>query len=372
MTQQTRQVQNKSATTMPQGSIIVRQLFVALLGLVVVLVLLWLGFLYLRAARTASILNAVVAIIWGVGGVGALFGITNMLIEALPGRARDRVRPLLFVGPGVAILFLFLTIPTLITLYQSFFNNDTTQFVGLNNYIATFTDRSMLESFRNNVLWLFLGTGFCVSFGLLIAVLADRSKFETIAKAIIFMPMAISLVGASVIWKFMYAYAPPGQPQIGLQNALLSVFGISPQSWLTLQPWNNLFLIIVLIWGSTGFCMVLFSAALKGVPTDLLEAARVDGATEVQSFFAITIPYIQGTILTVTTTTAIGTLKIFDVVFVMTGGQYGTSVVGTEFYRQFFTNRNFGFGAAIAIVLFIAISPVLVHNLRQLQKQEGF
>jgi alpha-glucoside transport system permease protein len=170
----------------------------------------------------------------------------------------------------------------------------------------------------------------------------------------------------------MYAYAPPGQPQIGLLNAVLTAFGLTPQSWLTLQPWNNLFLVLVMIWGSTGFCMVLFSAALKGVPVDLLEAARVDGATEIQAFFRIIIPYIQGTILTVTTTTAIGTLKIFDVVFVMTGGQYGTSVIGTEFYRQFFTNRNFGYGAAIAIVLFVAISPVMVYNLRQLQKQEGF
>jgi len=260
----------------------------------------------------------------------------------------------------------------LITLYQSFMNNDSSRFVGLNNYIATFTDRSMLESFRNNLIWLFVGTASSVGLGLLIAVLADRSKFETLAKAIIFMPMAISLVGASVIWRFMYAYAPPGQPQIGLLNAVLSGLGLPPQSWLTLQPWNNLFLVLVMVWGSTGFSMVLFSAALKGVPADLLEAARVDGATEVQAFFRIIIPYIQGTILTVTTTTAIGTLKIFDVVYVMTGGQYGTSVVGTEFYRQFFTNRNFGYGAAIAIVLFLAISPVMVYNLRQLQKQEGF
>jgi len=184
--------------------------------------------------------------------------------------------------------------------------------------------------------------------------------------------MAISLVGASVIWKFMYAYAPADQPQIGVQNAILQAFGVEPQSWLTLQPWNNMFLILVLVWGSTGFAMVLFSAALKGVPGDLIEASRVDGATEFQAFFAIVIPYIQGTILTVTTTTAIGTLKIFDQVWVMTGGQYGTSVVGTEFYRQFFTNGNFGYGSAIAIVLFIAISPVLIYNLRQLRKQEGF
>ena len=372
MIQQTGKAERRPASSQAASGWSASQFLIALLGLAVVLALLWLGFGYLRRTTTASIVNAIIAIVWGVGGVGALFVAGNMLIESLPHRLRTQIRPFLFFLPGVGILFLFLTIPALITLYQSFFNQDSTRFVGLANYVATFSDRSMLESFRNNLIWLFLGTASCVFFGLLIAVLADRSRFETLAKAIIFMPMAISLVGASVIWRFMYAYAPPGQPQIGLLNSVLSAFGFQPQSWLTLQPWNNLFLVLVMMWGSTGFCMVLFSAALKGVPADLLEAARVDGATEVQSFFKIIIPYIQGTILTVTTTTAIGTLKIFDVVWVMTGGQYGTSVVGTEFYRQFFTNRNFGYGAAIAMVLFVAISPVMVYNLRQLGKQEAF
>lgn len=372
MAQQTKEVQKRPVSATTANGLVTGQFFASLLGLIAVLALLYIGFVYLKGTQTASVINAIIAIVWGVGGVAALFGIGNSLIESLPAKSRDGVRPFLFFLPGVGILFLFLMIPTLITLYQSFFNNDSSQFVGLNNYIATFTDRSMLESFRNNLLWLFLGTSACVVLGLLIAVLADRSKFEALAKAIIFLPMAISLVGASVIWRFIYAYAPPGQPQIGVVNAFLAMFNLQPQSWLTLQPWNNLFLILVMIWGQTGFAMVLFSAALKGVPADLLEAAGVDGATPVQAFFRIVIPYIQGTILTVTTTIAIATLKIFDVVYVMTGGQYGTSVVGTEFYRQFFTNRNFGYGAAIAIVLFIAISPVLVYNLRQLQKQEGF
>jgi len=345
---------------------------VALIGLLVVLGLLWVGFLYLSGTKTANLLNAVIAIVWGVGGVAALFTLTNALIEALPTRPRDALRPFLFFLPGVGILFLFLTIPAIITLYQSFFNNDSTQFVGLSNYAAVFTDSAMLESFRNNLIWLFLGTSLTVGLGLLIAVLADRSRFETLAKAIVFMPMAISLVGSSVIWRFVYAAAPAGQQQIGVLNGIITALGGEPQSWLTAQPWNNIFLIAVNIWGSTGFAMVLFSAALKGVPADLAEAAQVDGATEIQAFFRVVIPYIQGTILTVTTTTAIGTLKIFDVIYVMTGGQYGTEVIGTEFYRQFFTNSNFGYGAAIAIVLFIAISPVLIYNLRQLGRQEGF
>lgn len=371
MVQQTGQVE-LTPTYSSQSGLAIRQFLISVAILAVLLVLLWLGYDYLSQAKSANLLNAGVAILWGVGGVAALYSVSNNLIESLPGRLRDALRPVLFFLPGVSILFLFLTIPTLITLYQSFFNRDSTQFVGLDNYIATFTDRSMLESFRNNVIWLFVGTTLTVVLGLLIAVLADRSRFETIAKAIIFMPMAISLVGSSVIWRFMYAYAPAGQPQIGLQNGILTSLGGQPQAWLTLQPWNNLFLILVMVWGQTGFGMVLFSAALKGVPTELLEAAKLDGATEIQAFFRIIIPYIQGTIVTVTTTTAIGTLKIFDVVYVMTGGQYGTSVVGTEFYRQFFTNSNFGYGAAIAIVLFILISPVLVYNLRQFRNQEGF
>lgn len=370
MIQQARE--NQRAPSPAAGGWASGQFLAALVGLAVVIALLWLGFRYLSDARTASVLTAVIAILWGVGGVAALFAVGNMLIEALPPRLRDSLRPFLFVGPGIGILFLFLTIPTLITLYQSFFNQNSSEFVGLSNYAAVFTDRSMLTAFRNNMIWLFLGTASCVIFGLLIAILADRSRFETVAKAIIFMPMAISLVGAGVIWRFIYAFSPPNESQIGLLNAIRASFGLEPQSWLTLQPWNNLFLVLVMIWGSTGFAMVLFSAALKGVPGDLLEAARVDGATEIQAFFRIIIPYIQGTIVTVTTTTAIGSLKIFDQVFVMTGGQYGTSVIGTEFYRQFFTNRNFGYGAAIAIVLFIAISPVLVYNLRQLGQQEGF
>ena len=364
--------QTKTATGARRGAVDVGKLLVAFLGLIVVLAVLAAGFIFLKGSKGANPVDAIVAIIWGVGGVGALYYTVNGMVEALPDNWRLRFLPYVFVGPALALLFWVLTLPTLRTLYQSFFNNDTTKFVGFDNYAATFTDSGMLESFRNNLIWLFVGTGLTVVIGLLIAVLADRSRFDTIAKALIFMPMAISLVGASVIWRFMYAARPAGESQIGLQNAIVGIFGIEPQSWLTIQPWNNLFLIIVQIWAGTGFAMVLFSAAIKGVPIDLQEAARVDGATEIQSFFSIVIPYIQGTIITVTTTTAIGTLKIFDVVYVMTGGQYGTSVVGTEFYRQFFTNSNYGYGSAIAIVLFIAISPVLIYNIRQFSKQEGF
>jgi len=344
----------------------------ALLGLIVALAVLWFGFVLLRNNTFSGIFAALFAIVWGVGGVALLFTVLNTLVEALPEVWKTRLQPYVFVGPAVLILGLFLLIPLLLTIYQSFFDSSSTVFVGLSNYAAVFTDRGMLESFRNNLLWLVIGTSLCVILGLLIAVLADRSRFEAVAKALIFLPMAISFVGAGVIWRFVYAYAPPDQPQIGLINAVITSFGLQPQAWVSTEPWNNFFLIAVLVWMQTGFAMVLFSAALKGVPGDLLEAARLDGASEVQAFFQIIVPYIQGTIITVTTTIAIFTLKIFDVVIVMTGGQYGTEVVATEFYRQFFTNRNFGYGATIAIVLFIAVIPVMIYNLMQLRKQEAF
>jgi len=348
---------------------------VGVLALAATMAVLWFGFIFLRNSQTTlpKIVTALAAIVWGVGGVAALFLTANMLIEQFGDAAKSYLRPFVFVGPAVFMLGWFLFLPTLRTLYLSFLNNDSTQFVGLQNYVFAFTDRGMLESFRNNLIWMIFGTAGCVIFGLVIAVLADRSKFETLAKALIFMPMAISFVGAGVIWRFIYYYSPPGEPQIGLLNAIVTGLGGQPQAWTSLlQPWNNLFLVVIMIWLQTGFAMVIFSSAIKGIPTDILEASRVDGATEWQVFFQIMIPAIMSTIITVTTTIVIFSLKIFDVVIVMTGGQYGTHVIATQFYRQLFTNLDNGKGAAIAIVLLIAVSPIIYYNLRQLGKQEGF
>jgi len=336
---------------------------VGTLALLAAIGLLWGGFILLRQLSEGDnpapqLVIALFAIIWGVGGIAALFTAANLFVEALPEGVRGLIQPYIFIGPAILMLGWFLFLPTLRTFYTSFFNQDSSQFVGLNNYIAVFTERTMLEAFRNNVLWMVIGTAGCVSIGLLVAVLADKSNFETIAKALIFLPMAISFVGAGVIWRFIYAYAPPGQPQIGLVNAIVTGLGGQPQAWIQLvQPWNNLFLIVIMIWLQTGFAMVVFSSAIKGIPEDIIEAARVDGASELQIFWNIMLPYIQGTIITVTTTIVIFSLKIFDVVIVMTGGQYGTHVIATQFYRQFFTNRNFGYGSAIAIVLLIAVTP---------------
>lgn len=326
-------------------------------------------FLFLRDTAMHPILYAVLAIVWGVGGVYLIYWSFNWVIEQYSEKWKRRLQPYLFVGPAVLLLGWLLLLPTVRTLIMSFHDASSDQFVGLANYAAIFTNRLLLTALRNNLMWVVFGATSCVILGLLIAVLADRSSFERLAKAIVFMPMAISMVAAGVIWKFVYYYQP-GDTQIGLLNAIVKQFGIEPQAWTSmLQPWNNLFLIVILIWMQTGFAMVIFSAALKGVPDDILEAARVDGAGELRIFFRIIVPYIMTTILSVTTTIVVFTLKIFDVVMVMTGGQYDTEVVATQYYRQFFMFQNFGYGSTLAIVLLITVIPVIIFNLRQIRKQ---
>lgn len=332
------------------------------------------GFIFLRDAEIPQAFMAIIAIVWGVGGTTSIFVVLNWIVQnLLPIKLGQKVLPYVFIGPAMIMLLWFLFIPTIRTFYLSLFGPSSEVFVGLKNYVSVFTERAMLEAFRNNLMWIVLGTGFCVVVGLLVAVLADRSSYEKIAKAIVFMPMAISFVGAGVIWRFVYLYEPAGSVQRGVLNAIMVQLGNRPSAWLqTVQPWNNLFLIAVAVWIQTGFAMVVLSSAIKGVPNELLEAARIDGANEFQIFFRIIIPYIKGTLVTVTTTIIIFMLKIFDVVLVMTGGNYGTEVIATQFYRQFFTNRNAGLGSAISIVLLIVVIPVMVYNVRQLNKQETF
>jgi alpha-glucoside transport system permease protein len=355
----------------------------------------YLGFLFLRDSDAPRWLIAIVAIAWGVGGVFLLYWIFNSIVEQLSDRWRTALLPFVFVGPAMATLVWYLALPTIRTFWISLFNRDGpprdwvdpalgffgslpnlfANFVGLANYAAIFTERLMREAFRNNIMWIIFGATFSVLFGLLIAVLADRSRGEKLAKSLIFLPMAISFVGAGVIWNFIYEVRPINVPQIGLLNAIVVALGGQPHpypAWTEISPWNNLFLIVIVIWLQSGFAMVLFSAALKGIPAELMEAGRVDGANEVQIFFRIMIPYIAGTIITVTTTVVIFTLKIFDVVWVMTGGQFGTEVIGTQFFRQSFVARNAGFGSAIAIILLIAVIPVMIYNLRRFREEQAF
>jgi len=357
----------------------IARIALAILIPIIAFFILYQGFLFLRAGSAPKWLIATVAIFWGVGGVAALYWVFNWLVEMLPDDWTARLQPFVFVGPAVAILAFYLAIPSARTFWISLFDRDGPglgQFVGLANYVEVFSNRLMREAFRNNIFfWMLIATPLTVIMGLLVAILADRSNFERVAKSLIFMPMAISFVGAGVIWNFIYEVKPAGAPQIGLLNAIVVGLGGQPQAWTAytdIAPFNNIFLVIIVVWLQAGFAMVLFSAALKGVPGEIIEAAQIDGASEVQVFLRIMIPYIQGTIITVTTTIIIFTLKIFDVVWVMTGGQFGTDVIATQFYRQSFTARNAGYGSAIAFILLVAVIPVMVYNLRQFGQQEAF
>lgn len=337
---------------------------------VITFLVLWQVFIFLRDSEAPQIVIVLVAIIWGVAGVALLYVVSNWFVEQLPDPWPRRFQPFVYVGPAVVIMGWYLAVPVLRTLVLSFKDEIGVKWVGFDNYIFAFTDRIMLETFRNNLLWMIVGTFFSVGLGLLIAVLADRTRLESFYKAIIFTPMAISFVGAGVIWKFVYTYKGEGVgiQEIGLLNAVVLMLGGQSQPWLSQPPWNNLFLIIIMVWLQTGYAMVVISSAIKGIPLELLEAARIDGATEVQAFFKITIPYIKGTLITVITTIVIFSLKLFDIVRVMTGGNNGTNVIANEFYLQRFTYGNTGRASAIAIVLLIAVIPVIVNNLREFNR----
>jgi alpha-glucoside transport system permease protein len=270
----------------------------------------------------------------------------------------------------------FLVYPSIHTTVLSFFGRPYSAraegFVGLENYKHFFTDKNMLTAFRNNALWVVILTTFTVSFGLIFAVLLDRVRYEKIVKSIVFIPMAISMVGASVIWKFVYAFRPAGAEQIGILNAIVAAFGGEPLGWLIERPWiNNLCLIIVGIWIWTGFCMVILSAAYKNIPKELLEAARIDGANEWQIFWRIILPLLRPTVAVVTTTMVVFVLKIFDIVYVMTNGNFSTEVVANRMYKEMFSFFRYGRASAIAVILLLLIIPVMLFNIRRFREQEA-
>jgi alpha-glucoside transport system permease protein len=275
-----------------------------------------------------------------------------------------------WVGPALVLLGVFFIWPLIYTVFLSLENAGTTAFVGLKNYQLIFTNPSLLDVLKNNLLWLVVGTILTVGLGLVVAVLVDRVKIESIIKSALFIPMAISFVGAGVIWRFMYIYEPSNTTQIGLLNAVLSLFHIGPQAWTINEAFNNFALIAVYVWMWTGFSMVIISAALKGIPDDVIEAARIDGASRLTMFWRVTIPMISPTLVVVVTTMLINILKIFDVIYVMTGGNYNTSVIAMEFYNQMFNFSNFGLGSALAVILTIVVLPVMYINIRQLRAEE--
>jgi alpha-glucoside transport system permease protein len=315
----------------------------------------------------AKILLAVIALAVGVGGIWLLFIGAAAFVGLFQAKWRDRILPWVFVGPAVALLALFLVYPAAGTILRSFQDNDGA--LTLANY-EVMTEPDFVTILRNNVLWLIVGTGGSVVLGLIIAGLFDRVRRESLAKTIVFLPLAISLVGASVIWGFMYAWQPAGQPQIGLLNAIVVAFGGEPIPWLQTSPINVFCEIVILVWLQTGFAMVVLSAAIKGVPGELLEAARLDGANERQVFLGVIVPMIRGSIITVSTTIAIVTIKIFDIVYVTTGGRFNDDVVAVRMFHEMFQFFDDGVGAALATLLFLAVLPVMYINLRNFRRQQ--
>ena len=337
------------------------------------IVLMWWTYDFLRDGDANRLAVAGVAIVVGVAGVFGLFWGMNRFVDWLPGQWREGVRPYVFVGPALVILSVFLIYPVFNTILISFKDARSSGFVGLDNYEFIFSDKSMLRSIRNTALWIVLVPLVAVSVGLVFATLADRlRRGEALAKSLIFLPMAISFVGAAVTFRLIYSYRPSGfGTNIGLMNGIWQGLGNEPVAWLAQKPWNNLLLMVIMIWMQTGFAMVVLSAAIKAIPDEIIEAGRIDGASELQVFRRIIVPTILPTIVVVTTYMVINALKVFDIVFVMGNAEVNeTEVIAERMIRWFFISNHDGRGAAIAVVLFVAIVPVMIWNIRQFRRQE--
>ena len=320
-------------------------------------------------------LTALITVVIGIGAALLLFYALNKIAELLPARWEERIKPLLYILPAFLAIVVYLVYPTVLTFINSFKDRSSTEWVGLQNFEDLLTDPGFQDTILNTLLWMIVVPAACVVLGLAVATLADRlgPRGEKTSKTIIFLPMAISMVGAATIWRFVYYAAPAGQNQIGLLNAGLGVFGIDPVAWLQQSQWhlNSFLLMVVLLWSQVGFSMVLLSAAVKGVPGDTLEAARIDGASERQIFFKVVVPQIKGTIITVYITVLIGVMKVFDIVYVMTNGNFNTNVLGNEFWNQLSTNFNNGAAAAIVVILMIAVIPIMVYQVRHFRAEEA-
>ena len=331
---------------------------------------------------TESIFQTFMAVVVSIGFCLLYFAGSNFVLDrilALPGTTTNRreqvrsvVQPWLFLAPALLLLGVYLVYPFFDTFRLSFFDATGQNFVGLANYQWVFVDENFLITIRNNLLWLLVVPAASTVLGLVVAVLADRVWWGHAAKTLVFMPMAISFVGASVIWKFVYDYRGPDAEQIGIVNAMVQGMGLEPQAWITLPLWNNFFLMAILVWIQTGFAMVILSAALRGVPNDTIEAARIDGASELQIFFSIMVPQVMSTILVVWTTITITVLKVFDIVMAMTGGQWDTSVLANLMYDWMFRGGgDYGRSSTLAMVLMFAVIPVMAFNIRRFRAEEA-
>ena len=326
-----------------------------------------------------QVLYASATIIVGVFGCVAYFYLSNIALDTVfPARGvnaarnitrANAIRPWLFLGPALAFLTMYLVYPVVTSAWLSLHDSQGQTWIGLENYRWLFADGKFQESVVNNLMWLIVVPAAATFLGLITAALTDRIAWGNIAKSLIFMPMAISFVGASVIWKFVYDYRGTDQDQIGLLNAVVIGLGGEPQAWITLPFWNNFFLMMILIWIQTGFAMVILSAALRGIPEETIEAAILDGANPLQIFWRIKIPQIWGTIAVVWTTITILVLKIFDIVFAMTNGQWETQVLANYMFDKLFRANDWGMGSASAMIIMLLVTPILVWNVRNARKE---
>jgi alpha-glucoside transport system permease protein len=323
----------------------------------------------------AKALTTLITVAAGIGAALLIYWILNKIAELLPGRWEDRIKPYLYILPAFGAIALYLIYPAVLTVINSFKDNFSRQWVGLANYKALFESHEFRQTLFNTLLWIIIVPAVTVVIGLLVAVLADRlgPQGEKATKTVIFLPMAISLIGAATIWRFVYDAEPKGQTQIGLFNAVIGIFNKGPVAWLntTTLHLNSLLLMIVLMWAQVGFSMVLLSAAVKGVPVDTLEAARIDGASERQIFFQVVIPQIKGTIVTVFITVTIGVMKIFDIIYATTRGSFNTNVLGNEFWNQISTFFNYGAASAIVVILMVAVIPIMWYQVKHFQTEEA-
>ncbi len=322
---------------------------------------------------------AIATIIVGVFGCVSYFYLTNIALDVIfPGRGPNAgrninrasaIRPWLFLGPAILLLGIYLVYPVFNSIWLSFHDASGSKFIGFDNYVWLVGDKKFLESMRNNMLWLIVVPAASTFFGLVAAALTDRISWGNFAKSLIFMPMAISFIGASVIWKFIYDYRGDGSAEVGALNAMVLAFGGTAKAWITLDIWNNFLLMVVLIWIQTGFAMVILSAALRGIPEETIEAAVIDGAAPFQIFYKIKIPQIWGTIAVVWTTITILVLKVFDIVLAMTNGQWESQVLANLMFDWMFRGNDAGRASTIALVIMVLVTPIMIWNIRNARRE---
>ncbi len=316
---------------------------------------------------TADLIGKILQVVMGLAIFAAVIGLLVFLIDKAPKRGRDYWQLVGFLAPAIILLAIGLIYPAIRTTGLAFL--DKSGEFSWANFVWLFTQPAALRTLVNTIIWVALVPTLSTALGLLYAVFIDKSRGERIYKALVFMPMAISFVGAGIIWKFVYEYKSAGREQIGLLNALGVAFGGDPVQWLQTDPINTFLLIIVMIWIQTGFAMVVLSAAIKGIPTEQVEAAQLDGTNPWQRFRNVTIPGIRGSLVVVLTTISIATLKVFDIVRTMTAGNFNTSVIANEMYTQAFRASEVGRGSALAVILFVLVLPIVIYNVNIMRKQ---